>query len=53
MKKVLLSVCMAIAAMSVSAQNLTVLSEKTLPMGNKMQVVKDAQGRIFRKLVKP
>ena len=38
MKNVLLRVCMAIAAMSVSAQNLTVLSEKTLPMGNKCRL---------------
>lgn len=53
MKKVLLSVCMAIAAMNVSAQNLTVIAEKTLPMGNKMQILKDADGRLTRRLVKP
>ncbi len=53
MKKVLLSVCMAMAAMTVSAQNFTVLKTETLPRGNKMLTVKDAQGRIYRQLVKP
>ena len=53
MRKVLLTVCVALAAVAVSAQEKLVLNEKALPAGHKMLVVKDVQGRIMRQLVKP
>ena len=44
----------ALAAMApAAAQDVTVLSTRNLPAGHQMQVVRDAQGREFRHLVKP
>lgn len=45
---------LALAAIApAAAQDLKVLSTRNLPAGHKMQVVRDAQGREFRRLVKP
>lgn len=53
MKRILLSAFLATVGMAVSAQNVTVVKEKTLPEGHCLQVVEDAQGHLFRQLVKP
>ena len=49
-KQLLLGLALA-ATCAASAQ--TVLETKSLPAGHEMQVVKDQQGRIFKRLVKP
>lgn len=51
MKKHLLLGLALAATCAASAQ--TVLESKTLPAGHEMQVLKDQQGRIFKRLVKP
>lgn len=51
MKKQLLLALALVATCAASAQ--TVLETKSLPAGHEMQVVKDQQGRIFKRLVKP
>lgn len=51
MKKHLLLGLALTATCAASAQ--TVLESKSLPAGHEMQVLKDQQGRIFKRLVKP
>lgn len=51
MKKQLLLALALVATCAASAQ--TVLETKSLSAGHEMQVVKDQQGRIFKRLVKP
>ena len=51
MKKHLLLGLALAATCAASAQ--TVLESKSLPAGHEMQVLKDQQGRIFKRLVKP
>jgi len=52
MKKVLLLSCFLAGAAALSAQNLTVVETLKAANGHELQIVKDNDGRLFRRLLK-
>ncbi len=53
MRRLLLFASFGVGALAMGANSLTVLESRLMPNENALQIVEDAQGRIFRRLVKP